>query len=80
MCRNFKYCTICQGNSKETTILSEQNVLYGSASTPTPYEELINEETYKNSNNNCYIVEQRPKIVEQNTEAQWMMDSMEVLD
>ena len=40
------------GSSKESTVLTEQSVLYGSASTPTPNEDLLNGKTYKNLDKN----------------------------
>ena len=47
-------------NSEGNIMLSEQSVGYGSARTPTPNEELGNEETYKTLSNICEIVEQKP--------------------
>ena len=43
----------------------EQSVWYGSARIPTLNEDLLNEETYKNLNNNCEVMEQKSKMVEQ---------------
>ena len=44
MLKNPKYCAIFLGNSEESTMLTEQSVWYGSASSPTPNENLLSEE------------------------------------
>ena len=44
------------------------------------HEELINEGTYKNSRNNCEVMEQKPKLWNEMKQAQQMMGLMEFLD
>ena len=42
-------------------MLTEQSILYGNTSSPTPNEDLLSEQTSKTLSNNCEVVEQKPK-------------------
>ena len=53
------------GNSEESTMMMEPSIWCENLSSPTLQEDLLSDETYQNSSNNCGIMEQKPKLVEQ---------------
>ena len=56
-------------------MMMEQSVWCESTSRPTPQEDMISDETYKNMSNNCGA-----KIGRTRKLVQWMMESTKVLD
>ena len=52
-------------NSEGSAMMTEQSIWSESSSSPTLQEDMLNDKTYKNSSNNCGIMEHKSKLVEQ---------------